>query len=72
MVAPDPVLFAAETQVRVPSGFLRGATTRTEHVSVAVAPAGEGRTQVLFQRTDGAGELAERIMRELRAAHGLN
>jgi hypothetical protein len=62
----------AETQVRVPGGFLRGATTRTEFVSVVVAPAGEGRTQVVIQRTDGAGGLAERIMRELRAEYGLN
>jgi len=62
----------AETQVRVPGGFLRGATTRTEFVSVVVAPAGEGRTQVVIQRTDGATELAERIMQELREAYGLN
>ena len=62
----------AETQVRVPGGFLRGATTRTEFVSVVVAPAGEGRTQVVIQRTDGATELADRIMMELRAAYGLN
>jgi hypothetical protein len=62
----------AETQVRVPGGFLRGATTRTEFVSVVVAPAGEGRTQVVVQHTDGATELAERIMRELRAEYGLN
>jgi len=62
----------AETQVRVPGGFLRGATTRTEFVSVVVAPAGEGRTQVVIQRTDGAQELADRIMRELRAKYGLN
>lgn len=62
----------AETQVRVPGGFLRGATTRTEFVSVVVAPAGQGRTQVVIQRTDGAMELAERIMRELREAYGLN
>lgn len=62
----------AETQVRVPGGFLRGATTRTEFVSVVVAPAGQGRTQVVIQRTDGATELAERIMRELREAYGLN
>jgi hypothetical protein len=62
----------AETQVRVPGGFLRGTTTRTEFVSVVVAPAGEGRTQVVVQHTDGATELAERIMRELRAEYGLN
>ena len=62
----------AETQVRVPGGFLRGATTRTEFVSVVVAPAGEGRTQVVIQRTDGAEVLAERIMSELRAEYGLN
>ena len=62
----------AETEVSVPGGFLRRMTTRTEFVSVVVAPAGEGRTQVVIQRTDGATELAERIMRELRAEYGLN
>ena len=62
----------AETQVSVPGGFLRRMTTRTEFVSVVVAPAGEGRTQVVIQHTDGAALLAERIMRELREAYGLN
>ncbi|MBW6456881.1 MAG: hypothetical protein K0A98_13445 [Trueperaceae bacterium] len=62
----------AETQVSVPGGFFRRMTTRTEFVSVVVAPAGTGRTQVVIQRTDGATELAERIMRELRAQYGLN
>jgi hypothetical protein len=62
----------AETQVRVPGGFLRAAATRTEFVSVVIAPAGQGRTQVVIQRTDGATELAERIMRILRENYGLN
>lgn len=62
----------AETQVSVPGGFFRRMTTRTEFVSVVIAPAGEGRTQVVIQRTDGATELAERIMRVLRERYGLN
>jgi hypothetical protein len=62
----------AETEVNVPGGFLRRMTTRNEFVSVVIAPAGEGRTQVVIQRTDGATELAERIMRVLRERYGLN
>ncbi len=62
----------AETQVRVPGGFLRAAATRTEFVSVVVAPAGEGRTQVVVQYTEGAIDLATRIIAELRGAYGLN
>jgi hypothetical protein len=62
----------AETEVRVPGGFFRRMTTRSEFVSVVVAPAGETRTQVVIQHTNGATELAERIMRELRAEYGLN
>ena len=62
----------AETEVSIPGGFLRRVTTRSEFVSVVVAPAGEGRTQVVIQRTDGATVLAERIMRVLRERYGLN
>jgi hypothetical protein len=62
----------AETEVSVPGGFLRRMTTRNEFVSVVVAPAGDNRTQVVIQHTAGAGELAERIMREVRARYGLN
>jgi hypothetical protein len=62
----------AETDVSVPGGFLRRMTTRSEFVSVVVAPAGEGRTQVVIQRTAGATELADRIMRVLRERYGLN
>ena len=62
----------AETEVSIPGGFLRRVTTRNEFVSVVVAPAGGDRTQVVIQHTAGATELAERIMRELRARYGLN
>jgi hypothetical protein len=62
----------AETEVSVPGGIFRRITTRSEFVSVVVAPAGPQRTQVVIQHTDGARELAERIMRELRARYGLN
>ncbi len=62
----------ADTEVSVRGGFLRRMTSRTEFVSVVVAPAGEGRTQVVIQRTDGATVLAERIMRVLRERYGLN
>jgi len=61
-----------ETVVSVPGGFFRRITTRTEFASVVVAPAGTNRTQVVIQHTAGATELAERIMRELRARYGLN
>jgi hypothetical protein len=62
----------AETEVSVPGGIFRRISTRSEFVSVVVAPAGAQRTQVVIQHTDGARELAERIMRELRARYGLN
>ena len=62
----------AETDVSVPGGFFRRMTTRNEFVSVVVAPAGTDRTQVVIQHTAGAIDLAERIMRELRARYGLN
>lgn len=62
----------AETEVSVPGGFFRRVTTRSEFVSVVVAPAGAERTQVVIQHTAGAVELAERVMRELRARYGLN
>ncbi len=62
----------AETEVSVPGGFFRRMTTRSEFVSVVVAPAGGDRTQVVIQRTDGAVELADRIMRVLRERYGLN
>jgi len=62
----------AETVVSIPGGFLRRMTTRAEFVSVVVAPAGANRTQVVIQRTAGATELAERIMRVLRERYGLN
>ncbi|TVR94256.1 MAG: hypothetical protein EA416_03850, partial [Trueperaceae bacterium] len=51
----------AETEVSVPGGFLRRMTTRTEFVSVVVAPAGDNRTQVVIQHTAGATDLAERV-----------
>lgn len=50
----------AETTVR---GFL--GATRTESVSVVVSQATGGRTQVVIQRSGGAGSLAERIGTEL-------
>lgn len=62
----------AETEVSVPGGLFRRATTRTEYVSVVVAPASGNRTQVVIQYTDGASELADHILRELRARYGLN
>jgi len=62
----------AETEISVPGGFFRRITTRAEFVSVVVAPAGGDRTQVVIQRTDGATELADRIMRVLRERYGLN
>jgi len=62
----------AETEVSVPGGFFRRMTTRNEFVSVVVAPAGNNRSQVVIQHTAGATELAERVMRELRARYGLN
>jgi hypothetical protein len=62
----------AETEVSVPGDFLRRMTTRTEFFSVVIAPAGQGRTQVVIQRTDGATELADRVMRVLRERYGLN
>lgn len=62
----------AETEVSVAGGLFRRVTSRSEFVSVVVAPAGANRTQVVIQHTGGASELAERIMRELRARYGLN
>jgi hypothetical protein len=62
----------AETEVSIPGGLFRRVTSRSEFVSVVVAPAGTDRTQVVIQHTAGASELAERIMRELRARYGLN
>jgi hypothetical protein len=62
----------AETEVTVPGGLFRRASTRTEWLTVVVSAAGENRTQVIIQRTDGAESLAERVQRELRAEFGLN
>ena len=62
----------ADTEVSVPGGFFRRVTTRSEFVSVVVAPAGANRTQVVIQHTAGADVLAARIMQELRARYGLN
>jgi len=62
----------AETEVSTVGGLFRRVTTSSEFVSVVVAPAGANRTQVVIQHTAGALDLAERIMRELRARYGLN
>lgn len=62
----------AETDVSIAGGLFRRVSVRSEFVSVVVAPAGTNRTQVVIQHTAGATELAERIMRELRARYGLN
>ncbi len=62
----------AETEVTTPGGLFRRETTRTQWLTVVVSPAGENRTQVIVQRTEGAASLAERVQRELRAEFGLN
>ncbi len=62
----------AETEVTTPGGLFRREATRTESLTVVVSAAGENRTQVIIQRTDGAESLAERVQSELRAEFGLN
>jgi hypothetical protein len=57
----------AETDVTTPAWFLRPESTRTERVTVVVTPLGAG-SQVVLQRTSGAGDLADHIERALNTA----
>lgn len=62
----------AETEVTTAPGLFQRASTRMEWVSVVVTAAGENRSQVVIQNTDGAISLATHLRAQLQSAFGLN
>lgn len=62
----------AETEVRTSGGLFRRASTRTEWLTVVVTSAGENRSQMVLQNTNGAISLATRVRAALHSAYGLN
>jgi uncharacterized protein YaaQ len=58
---------SAQTTVQTYGLFGIKTGERVETLSVVISEAGEDRTQVVIQRTDGAGELSERVRQQLDA-----